>query len=228
MKMKRGIFFFAVLLLAIVPMVLQFVSGQEPSAPYGLSPEEIDERLQQLQQMQNVTQWQLIGERFKLSLLRNPIIDGIDAAFTKISWLFSFLFGMPYSLSVTLLMAIALWVWIFLIASGFLYKSFRLSSSASYGITFVVCILLSLFHVWENSINAMGTVIFAQEAWWLRIVLIFMFIGFLYLLMYLSKLAGQELEKRKKAAEEERTSHAGKIVQAQAEGIQKGKEIVGK
>jgi hypothetical protein len=198
----------AVCLLFIFPLILQVivVSGQEssiPGVPSQLTPENILKQQQKIEQYRNITEWQLLGKRFQEAMLRNPVISWIDWFFTKISFIFRILFGMPYSLSITLLCVIALW-FVFWVDVGNLVKSYSfLSNSSSLGISAAFAIVLAQFKVFANIVNFVGTLIWAREAAWQRVLLVGAVILFVVLLHFISKISSKYFEERKEKKERE-------------------------
>jgi len=185
--MKKSVY---LILLLVLPMFLQLVTSQDPS---GLPPE-ILEKQKQIEEFKNVTRWQEIGIRTKEALLKNPVINAIDRGLSKINWLIWFLFGMDYSLSITLLFVIALWFWIFLFGGNCIKIYWGLSTSTSLAFSGGAAVLLAHFGVFKNLVNAIGTLVFSPEAAWARFILILMVIFFGVLLYSISSIVEHYLE----------------------------------
>jgi len=205
--MKKSLTLIFLFGLFVLPLALQvvIVSAQEvPGVPSHLTPEKLLEQQQRIEQYRNITEWQMLGVRFREAMLKNPVISGIDWFFTKISFIFRILFGMPYSLSITLLCVIALW-FVFWVDAGNLIKSYSfLSNSSSLGISAALAIVLAQFKVFANIVNFAGTLIWAREAAWQRVLLVGAVIFFFVLLHFISGIGSKYFKERKEEKEERR------------------------
>lgn len=218
---KRVFIICVILLMFIIPLALQIVLAQIPGIDT-TSPEQIPE---QLEQLKNQSAWAYLGQRFQVSLMKNPVIVGIDSFCQKISIVFRILFGMDYSLSVTLLFVIALWLLVFLDLGNILSSYSPFSSSASYGISLGIAIVFSQIQIFKIIVNFTGTLIYAREAGWARALLIFAVILLLIFADQLSRYLGKYLKKVRAAKEKEESFTAGKEIQEFAKGLEKGRAI---
>jgi len=221
--MKRGFVVALIVLLFVLPLVLQVAFAED--IPFGLSPEELEQQATQLEKLKNVTEWQYLGQRFQVSLLKNPVIAGIDSFCQKISVVFSVLFGMPYSLSITLLFVMALWLIVFVDGGNILSSYSPFSAFTSYGIMLGAAVVFGWIGIFEIIVNFVGTLIYAREAWWARTLLIFAVILLFIFADQLSRYLGKYLQKGKGAKEKAETFIAGKEIQEFAKGLEKGRAI---
>lgn len=223
---KKG-FALLIMVVFILPILLQLASAQvgvDLSNPAEI-PGQIQNTQQQLEQLKNQSTWTYLGQRFQTSLLQNPVIAGIDGFFTKISIVFSVLFGMPYSLSITLLFVMALWFLVFVDGGNIIKNYSMFSALTSYGISFAFAVIFAQLKIFEVIVNFTGTLVFAQEAWWARVLLILVVILVLFFADQVSRYVGKYLKKKKEAKEKAETLAAGKEIQATAKGMEKGREI---
>jgi len=218
---KRVFIICVILLMFIMPLALQIVLAQIPGIDT-TSPEQIPE---QLEQLKNQSAWVYLGQRFQVSLMKNPVIAAIDGFFNKMSFIFQLLFGMPYSLSLTLLFVIALWIAVFFNLAGFLNMTSPLSKPIHYMMSLLAVILIAQTGAFSGLINLAGTVIFAREAWWARWLLGLAFLfGFALFLYFLPSILKNYMKKQKEQKEKQKTELAQKKIQATA----KAYEILGK
>src|SRR3989338_6576000 len=101
-----SVFIIFLLVLASLILILHAAKAQEniPGLPSGLSPEEVEKTQENIE-----GKWDYLAREWKNILLKNKFVSAIDGFFTKISFVFRILFGMDYSMSLVLLIAIILW-----------------------------------------------------------------------------------------------------------------------
>lgn len=205
--MKRG---FALLFLALLVVPLALVSGEEiPGLPGQLTPESLEQQQQRIMELQNVTNWQLLGTRFQQAMLKNPIVAGIDQALKNLDFLFLILFGMHYSLSMTLLFVMALWFIIAFDGRNVLKSYFLLSGNASLGISVGIAIIMAQTRALSGFVNSVGTLIFSRETWWARTIAIIIVVLAIIAFHIASKLYTKYLEQKRKK-EEEHEAHVAR------------------
>ena len=224
--MKNKIFILGLFLLFVLPLALKLAASQEiPGIPSGLSPEQIEAQMQKLQQLRNQSEWAYIGGKFGAAMLRNPIIQSIDAFCTKISIVFRVLFGMDYSLSLTLLFVIVLWLIVFIDGGNILKHYSMFSALTSYGIMLAVAVILAQVQVFKLIVNFTGTLIYAREAGWARFLIFVVVCLALLFVDWISRYFGKYLQKGKEAKEKAETLTAGKEIQARAKGLREGEKL---
>ncbi|MEM2933008.1 MAG: hypothetical protein QW622_02265 [Candidatus Pacearchaeota archaeon] len=232
--MKNELLAFSILAFFVFSFALecfQIVYAQKiPGLPASLTPEEIVEKQAEFEKLKNVTEWQLIGERFKEMLLKNSFISGMNSFMERpyVSIIFRILFGMPYELSITLLFVVVLWLIIF-IDLGNIFSSYStFSGLASYGISFAIAVIFAQVQIFKIIVNFVGTLIFARETWLARVLLVISVIFILLFTDQISRYVADYLQKRKEAKEKEEAKTAEKEVKEFARGMEAGREIVEK
>lgn len=224
--MKRNKILAYLLIFLALAFISQLVLAEEiPGLPGGLQPDDLEKIPQTIEQYQNITEWQLIGMRMQKSLLENSVVANIDLIFTKFTWLFRILFGMHYSLSITLLIVIALWV-IFVLDFAPLLKNYSMFSDwTSYGISFGLAVILAQIKIFESIVNFFGTIMFAREGWPARVMIFFAFLGMIILVHYTTKTVEKHLKEQREEEERNEARYAGKELKARTEGIEKGRKL---
>lgn len=226
MRQKRLLILFLFSILILLPIFLKLVAAQD--VPYGLSPEEFERRQQELEGLRNQTKWQLLGERWKESLLKNPVINQINGFFERpyVSIIFRVLFGMPWSISITLVFVMALWFLVFVNVGNIISGYSTFSTRVSYAISLLITIIIAQIQVLRVIVEFVGNLIYSREAWWARTILIFVVILILIALQILSKYFGVYLQQMKESKEKETARVAGKKVEKFQKGFEEGEKSV--
>lgn len=202
------------------------LEGAEEKLQEGIEKaEDIKEKLEE-------GKWDYLGKEWKEILLKNKFVSAIDGFFTKISFVFRFLFGEAYTLSLTLLLVIILWFYFFFKFSEIFtdYSSFSSTTAMVIGAAFTI--ILAQIQILRKIIEFFGWLVFSQEAniWRFFIMLgIFLaMIGIYYLSSYLGdsfKKSKEEREKRKEKMEKSRAKvdrgTLRKLVKAIMKGLKK-------
>ena len=151
-------------------------------------------------------------------LLDNKYISSMDSFFTKISIIFRILFGIPYSLTLTLFFVIILWFAIFLSLPGIIENSTSLSSGVSWLISLGITIILAQIQVLNRIIVFLIKFISYPENSWLRLLVgILIFVGII-IFYYIEKYLSKYLEKKKKQKIENKTKQTQKKIEKFSEG----------
>ena len=151
-------------------------------------------------------------------LLDNKYISSMDSFFTKISIIFRILFGIPYSLTLTLFFVIILWFAIFLSLPGIIENSTSLSSGVSWLISLGITIILAQIQVLNRIIVFLIKFISYPENSWLRLLVgILIFVGII-IFYYIEKYLSKYLEKKKKKKIENKTKQTQKKIEKFSEG----------
>ena len=110
----------------------------------------------------------------EIIFLKNKYVAGIDNFLKKISFVFLFLFGEPYSLSLTLFFVIILWIYL---ALQF-YKILELTAFSK-GVAKIIglgiVIIIAQISLLRKIVEALGNLIFAQKLWWARAIIVLRF-----------------------------------------------------
>jgi uncharacterized membrane protein len=176
-------------------------------------------------ELQNISNWQLLGTRFQQAMLKNPVIFRINSFFERISIVFSILFGMPYSLSINLLFVIALWI-IFVLDGGNIIRSFfHLSNHLAFGFSGGFTIILAQMKILLGIVNGAGTLIFSRESWWARTIAIIIAILAIAFFHVASKLYTKYLEEKRKKEEEHEAHIARQEEIRYVKGKRKGEKL---
>jgi hypothetical protein len=192
--MNKKVCVMFVLALISLTLISNFVSAQyDVSNIFGVSAEGV-----------NITaDWKTWGADVKNNLLANPIIQGIDSFFQQITGVFSVLFGMPYSLSLALLLIIALWIYFLLIINNALQMSL-FSKWVSLLISFGVVIIMAQVKIFETIVNLVIQLFFGENEWYVKVILgLIIVVALVFIFMLLKQFAKQRAENRKKKKDEE-------------------------
>lgn len=191
-KMKRGIVFFILALFLLNIIAFNFVHSQdEPPMPAGLDPEKIDETKEKIE-----GKWDYLSRQWKIILLQNKIVKSIDTAFTSIdekAKIFRILFGIPWNLGLTTIIAILLWL-VFLFYSSRQLGDFLEFEKAycfllALGLTIVLS-QLKLFIIISNEIFSLFTTTSG------KIMLMLTFLIVLWLMFFIDKFSSQKKKQR--------------------------------
>ena len=204
---KIGVLVFISFLL--LQLTLQFSLAQEtPIQQLPEGSEDIAEKIAKPEEFLNETKWDYLGKEWKNILLKNKVIALIDSFFKKISIVFRALFGMPYSLSMTLFFVIILWLFVFIFIGNLFSKSGIVKTFPAYLIGLAPAVIISQLQILNKIVVATGTFIVSREAKWARIVLTVVAILVLILLFAISKTLSKYLEKQRKVGKEKEAEHA--------------------
>jgi uncharacterized RDD family membrane protein YckC len=233
--MKRGFAVALIVLLFVLPLVLQIaVAAEIPGVPLGLSPEELTAKAEALSKLKEQSYWQYLGVRFQESLMKNPVIALIDGFFTKISFVSLILFGMPYSLSLTLLFVIFLWFY-FLMLFYSIFSTFSGFSEQTFlGIDAFICIILAQMQIFRKIVEGIGWLLFARKGWvWsvsmtiiviLAFILIYKFSGNIWKWLKGAKARREEMKKKSEERVREIIQKAGTEAIQEAWSYNKGED----
>jgi len=192
--MNKKIFALFILSLFILPLVLNLVNSQpDTSTIFGISPDS---------GVKLTEKWEYLGKEWKNILMGNPFIKGVDSFFQNINFIFVILFGMEYSLSIALLLTIALWMYIF-----FLFNRISINMIFSKGvallISFGLTILIAQIGLFSKMVNFIIGIFFGEQPWWVKVIIglaIFVILAVFFIVMI--KFGKQIAANRKKLKEE--------------------------
>ena len=166
--------------------------------------EEGVEKVEDIKEKLEEGKWDYLGKEWKEILLKSKFVSVIDSFFTKISFVFKFLFGEAYSLSLTLLLVIILWFYFFFKFSEVFTDYSSFSSSTAMVLGFAFTIILSQFQVLRKIIEFFGWLVFSQEAnIWRFLIMLGIFLAMIGL-YYLSSYLGDSFKKSKEKREEDK------------------------
>ncbi len=202
---KKFVFVIVSLLLLNILTLSLVKSQQPPGLPSELQqdPEELKESIKN----KTETKWQYLGKEWQNILLNNTAVYETNSFLEKVddkTLLFTILFGRPYSLSITLLVIILLWI-LFFIQFGRILKTYSLfSGSISWIISFGLVMIMAQLGILLKITELLGWLIFVKKGtvWNIAITLAIM-LGF-YLFYYFGSLYSKIMEQQKEEFEKER------------------------
>jgi len=216
-----------IFLLVSVPLVLvlQSAKAQEniPGMPAGLSPEEVEKTQEKIE-----GKWDYLAMEWKNIFLKNKFVSAIDSFFTQISIVFRILFGMEYSLSLTLLIVIILWFYFLINIAKILTYFSTFSSSVSFVISLALAVILAQFKVYEKIAQFFIWLIFGDKPWWLSLIITIILVVVLVLLYQLNKGFARQIAARRKAMKKEMEELKLKMGAKAGEALSKAAEELGK
>jgi hypothetical protein len=149
------------------------------------------------------SKWAYIGKEWKASLMKNPIINGIDSFFQSINFIFLALFGIPYSLYLALFLTIFLWFYFFFSFRNILKMSL-LSKGVCLLISFGLTIILAQVGLFSTIVNFIIQLFFGEQTWWMKVIIgMLILLGLVLVFAFIKRFGKQFAEKKKKMKEEE-------------------------
>lgn len=193
---------FAAIVLLMLPLLMSVIQAAQASdlieQQTGFNPNEVKQDAQQLKEEYLKKNW---GEL----IAKNRVIGPIHNFFTAISPVFRVLFGMPYSLSLILLVVVLLWIYVVtkvdsaLHAAGFMSRPVQIVTAVATGILLAQIRIFQFIAVWVEGI------IVSQELWWMRLILIVVVVVVAFIIHYMAQMTirlirakhmqGRELER---------------------------------
>jgi len=191
-KKVGAVFIFSLLLF---PLVLNFVNSQpDQSTIFGISPDS---------GVQLTEKWQSWGQNWKTLLMQSPVINSIDSFFQKISPVFSVLFGTEYSLSLALLLTIALWVYFLLLFNRILSNSL-FSKGVALLVSLGFTVIISQIGLFSRAANFVIGIFFGEQPWWVKVIIGIVIVAILAIVFILIKNFGKQFAANRKKAKEEK------------------------
>lgn len=215
-----GIIVLALFFLNLFSIILTIAQDTPPGMPagFGQDPSEV------IQKAKNNTQtsWEYLGKEWQAMLLKNKVISKIDGFLQKISFVFFALFGMPYSLSITLLAVILLWFWFFF-EFGKIFRDFSaFSEKIAWIFSFALVVIMAQTQMLKQIAEWLGWLIFSKKnmIWNIAISLIIIFV---FILIYiLTKKFGGKFREDNEKKEKEQEKFDRQILHKTTEGIIEG------
>ncbi len=149
------------------------------------------------------TKWDYLGKEWKNILLKNKFVSGLDGFCKKISVVFEVLVAEPYTLSVTFLVVVLLWLYLFLKFAEIVRDYFTVQSGVSYLIGLVFTLVLAHIGFIRKITEFLGWIAFKPEAWWARWIIIIILAFILFLIYKVSSLLGKSYKKDVEQLEKE-------------------------
>jgi hypothetical protein len=193
--MNKKILMIFILSLFLFPFIFNFVSSQPDSSTiFGISPDS---------GVKLTEKWESLGKNWKDMLMENSVVRGIDSFFQKIDPLFSILFGVEYSLSLSLLFTILLWMYTFFLFNGILGNSL-FSKWVSLAISLGVTIGIAQLKLFQISTNFIIGIFFGEQPWWAKVIIGIGIFAILAILFVLVKNFGKQFAASRKKLKEEK------------------------
>lgn len=190
----------ALLIISLLSLSIVFsaiVLAQESLEKIGQIPQQIEEKKQQIS-----SQWEYLGKEWKNILLKNKLVSAIDSFFTKISIVFTILFGQPYSLSLFLFVIIVIWfVFLYNFIIFFKYYS-SFSEPVSYILALLLTIIIAQLKTFEKITNGLFWLAFGEKPWFFSVLIWLIIITVIVLITYINQKFGKEIKMMKKAQKE--------------------------
>lgn len=208
-------FIFAFILSSI------FIKAQEDYLP----PE-----LEGVEKLRNVTEKltdeetreEYLKKEWAKILLENKVIAKLDSFFTKYSIFFKIILGVHYSLSLTMLFVIILWVFVAAIVGDVLRKGLGIFEGFGYVLGIVAAVMLAQLQILRRIAVFLVKLMFYPEAAWARFIVFVVVIAILVLLYYFKGGVSQALEERRKKRKEQETELRQEELKRFTKGVRKG------
>ncbi|MBM3206886.1 MAG: hypothetical protein FJZ43_04680 [Candidatus Staskawiczbacteria bacterium] len=218
--MGKGVFG----LLAISWILLFFISvasaqsnieGQIEGAVEGL-----ENNVTKIKEFTEKDKWEFIGLQWKEFLLKNKMIAGIDAFFTKINIVFVVLFARDWSISLEMFFVFMLWV--FTLISLYGYFSFFKSNLIRWLSCFAGVIILAQVRVFYYISFGLNKILLYKSSLWWRSLTFIVCTGLIVLYFMINKVISKKLEQiREKNLQLEKDLKVQKV-EAFQEGLIEG------
>ncbi|MEK6847320.1 MAG: hypothetical protein AABY16_04080 [Nanoarchaeota archaeon] len=164
--------------------------------------------------------WTFIGSQWKEFLLKNKLIAGVDAAFTKANIVFVVLFAKPWELSIEMLFVFMLWL--FTVLSLYLYFFYFKTKWIRWVGSVLGAIALAQTRLFNYvSAGMYKLVLYKPSAGW-RLLIIAVEVIALIAYLKINKVISKQLEKARKKREEHDKELEIKGIKAYQEGLAKG------
>ncbi|MEK6875176.1 MAG: hypothetical protein AABX30_00670 [Nanoarchaeota archaeon] len=222
MKLKEALFLFFIFSILVLPLIV--------SQDLGDAGDELQGQVDELEEAKNKysettyweDKWDYLEKEWKAILLKNKIIFTLDSFFTKINFIFKFLFAMDYSISIILFGIIFLWLFVFVDVGG-LIKSWGIVGEGflPYIASFFISVVFSWIKLFESIILIFGRLIFSPKYTWVRFFIFFaIFIGFI-ILQYLTAIFSKFLKAKREGAKRKSADLAQKSIKKFADKLSK-------
>ncbi|MFH1802867.1 MAG: hypothetical protein ABH864_05475 [archaeon] len=195
--MKKEFTFFLIALVLIFAFV-QHASAESAGdakdilkSEFGLSDTEIPTDPEAIKELYLKTQWADFAAN-------NAILGPIHTFLTKMSWLFWFLFARPYEFSFALIITVILW---FMAAgqSGKLAEALGVKKGwIAFGVGVLAAIAIAQIRLLGAVVDLILELIFKPDAWWMRAIVIVVFVVLFVIEQKASKALNKHLKEKKK------------------------------
>lgn len=236
---KRGLFILclllAICLFFISAFFINLVSAQIDTgidtSGFEGDAEKILNATKTLRNFTEENRWEYIGEQWKGLLLKNKGIATIDKAFRNLNFLFFFLFGENYDLSLTLLFAILLWIFFFAMFGKITSSFSTFSEPVSYIVAFCMAVILAHLKFYHLISLILFKIIFFKGGIWGWIFLVLFFALYFVVLIFIERIIwriGRMTRKTKEEQEKWDEKFRFKVFEKKMEGLEKAFSSVGR
>jgi len=205
--------------LLILPLFLNGLNSANDSL--GLNPEQIEETTTKITTLLGRT-----GEEWKVLLLENAFVKGMDSFFQEINIAFLVLFATDYSFSLELLFTVILWGYCLF----FLYRAFSDFSLFSKGVSFVIALglvmVMTHMKIIGFVVKSLMWLLFGEKEWWVSliigVIILFLLITLFMFLKKFGKKFKEDRQKRKDELNSMKLEAGAKVGEALSEEAGKG------
>ncbi len=211
--MKKSDVLIIISLLFISFLFITLAHAQEtPGLPAGLGEQTPEEMFEQMKN-QTFSKWDDIGREWKVMLLQNKVFAALNSFFTKYSVVFSVLFKLPYSLSITLFFVVILWIFFAFQSGRVIQKLFEINDFLAFLLGICIAVILAQINLLIGIVKLAGWFFFVEKAWWWYIIsgIIILVAGFI--IGWFFELGNKLLEERLKRLKEAATAVSQEQIQ---------------
>ena len=207
--------FYACLILLILS--LAFVSAQLAGVEDQIEGvvDNLENNITKIKGFTERDKWDFIGSQWKEFLLKNKVIAGVDAFFTKINIVFVVLFAHDWAISLEMLFIFLLWVFTAISLYGYTNCFLIKSSFQKFFIALALTIVLAQARLFYFiSTGLIKVILFKSSPWWKSLTLVVVLGGLVVYLMVnksISKSLIKAREKRDKELLEEKVKKTEKF-----------------
>ena len=213
--MKKGlitIILFLILSIFIIPLIYAQEDPIEPLNALDLPglptsgevnpetglPSEVDKLKGLGENLTDKDKREYLFQELKKELLKNKFIAVMDKFFTKISIVFTILFGEPYTLSGVLLIIIILWFYFFIKFSEIMHNYSAFSSGVAWVMGFAITVVAAQVQILRKIAEFFIWFTLYKEATWWRVLAWGILVVGMFLLYYLSSKISVTIKDKKK------------------------------
>lgn len=222
--MNERFFYFSLTALFLI----SFVYAADTSGVPGLEGVESDSVVKSVQDLQGFVEerkWEYLGKEWQNLLLKNSFVMTLDGAFKKLNFLFFFLLGENYSLSLRLFFIFLFWIFFLSMYERILSNFSPLSKGVSFIVAFILVIIMAHLKALNFFAVLLFKVIFYKQGWWSWISVIIFLLVFVTVLVYLEKIIwiiGRKLKKTQEEREKWDAKFERQIIKVRMKGIEEG------
>jgi len=212
-------------LLALGFLFLALVSAQLPDNlnPDKLQNDEVVQGVQELQKTVEERRWEYLGNQWQEILLKNKYLSLLDNTFKKFNFVFFFLFGKDYSLSLALLFIVMLWLFFGVMFYKVMKDFSPFSEPVSFVISLVFTVILSHLKVYSFLSSLIFKIIFFKQGVWAWTSTAIVILVYFIILIYLERIiyvVGRRFKKSKEEKEKWDEKFERQLFRKRVEGIE--------